>query len=221
MVMIDLDGTLIHTAPDLAASANRMLIELGLPSRDEAAIERWIGNGVSRFVKRTLTGELQAEPDPDLYRRAYPLFFKHYGERVSDQSRPYPGVVEGLRRLEADEYILVCITNKAEAFTSPLLKDLALDRYFRLVLAGDSLPKKKPDPQPLLYACEHFDVAPRHSLLVGDSLNDTQAARAAGMPVILVTYGYNRGRDVRELHPEAVIDSLVELPQYIRPYPDS
>lgn len=221
IVLIDLDGTLIHTAPDLADAANRMLIELGLPARNEAAVANWIGNGVSRLVKRALTGSMDAEPDPALYAKAYPLFLKHYGERVAARSRPFPGVVDGLQQLRAAGYRLACITNKAEAFTVPLLKALNLYSYFELVISGDSLPRKKPDPLPLLHACQHFGIRPEHGLLVGDSRNDTQAARAAGMPVICVTYGYNRGEDVRELQPEAVIDSLTELPSHIRLYSDA
>lgn len=221
MVMIDLDGTLIHTAPDLADAANRMLSELELPPRDEATVARWIGNGVSRLVKRALTGEMEAEPDAALYARAYPVFLEHYGARVANRSRPYPGVVEGLKQLRAGGYRLACITNKAEAFTLPLLRALGLQGYFELVLSGDSLRRKKPDPLPLLHACRHFGITPEHGLLVGDSGNDTQAARAAGMPVICVTYGYNRGQDVRELAPEAVVDSLTELPRFIRLYSDA
>ncbi|MEJ2108180.1 MAG: phosphoglycolate phosphatase, partial [Acidiferrobacteraceae bacterium] len=197
MVLVDLDGTLIHTAPDLAASANRMLEALGMATHDQARVETWIGNGVSRLVKRALTGDMDAEPEAELYDRAYPLFLQFYGEQVADRSRPYPGVIEGLEALKTAGFGLACITNKAEEFTVPLLKALQLDGYFSLVLSGDSLAKKKPDPLPLLHACEHFGVTPEHAVLVGDSVNDTQAARNAGMPVILVSYGYNRGQDVR------------------------
>lgn len=211
MVLVDLDGTLIHTAPDLAASANRMLEALGMATHDQARVETWIGNGVSRLVKRALTGDMDAEPKAELYDRAYPLFLQFYGEQVADRSRPYPGVIEGLEALKTAGFGLACITNKAEEFTVPLLKALQLDGYFSLVLSGDSLAKKKPDPLPLLHACEHFGVTPEHAVLVGDSVNDTQAARNAGMPVILVSYGYNRGQDVRELNPEAVVDSLVDV----------
>lgn len=212
MVLVDLDGTLIHTAPDLAASANRMLEALGMTTHEQARVETWIGNGVSRLVKRALTGDMDAEPEGELYDRAYPLFLQFYGEQVADRSRPYPGVLEGLEALKAAGFGLACITNKAEAFTIPLLKALKLDGYFSLVLSGDSLSKKKPDPLPLLHACEHFGVTPEHAVLVGDSVNDTQAARNAGMPVILVSYGYNRGQDVRELNPDAVVDSLADVP---------
>ena len=218
MVMIDLDGTLIHTAPDLAQSANLMLQDLSMPPHDLAKVTTWIGNGVSRLVKRALTDSMDRDPSAELFERGYARFTHHYGRLVADKSRPFPGVVEGLEMLQRQNFKLACITNKAAAFTLPLLAQLKLAHYFELVLSGDSLPKRKPDPLPLLHACKHFGITPDHGLLVGDSLNDTQAARAAGMPVICVTYGYNRGNDVRDLHPEAVIDSLVELPQYIKLY---
>lgn len=216
LVIIDLDGTLIDTAPDLAASANAMLEELGMGVYDRETSTTWIGNGISRFVKRALTGELNGEPDKALYDRAYPILLRHYAERVSRESRPYPGVREGMEQLQAAGFELACITNKAEAFTRPLLQDLSLADYFKLVLSGDSLPQRKPDPLPLLHACEIFGVTPAQGVLVGDSANDTEAARAAGMPVICVTYGYNRGLDVRTLGPVAVIESLTELPRHIR-----
>ncbi|MEE8482431.1 MAG: phosphoglycolate phosphatase, partial [Acidiferrobacterales bacterium] len=196
MVMIDLDGTLIDTAPDIAASANTMLEQLGLPTHDPALVATWIGNGVGRLVKRALIGSLDGEPDPAVYEKGYPIFLEAYAQCVSKESRPYPGVIEGLEALKRTGFSLTCITNKAEAFTLPLLKDLKMDTYFELIISGDSLPKKKPDPLPLLHACKHFGISPDHGVLVGDSINDTQAARAAGMPIILVPYGYNRGQDV-------------------------
>ena len=216
MVMIDLDGTLIDTAPDLAASANAMLQDLGLPIHDEAKVATWIGNGISRLVKRALTDDMDADPEPELFARAFPLFQDHYGRLLIARSRPYPGVVEGLETLQVTGYELVCITNKAEVFTLPLLEGLGLNGYFKLVISGDSLPRRKPDPLPLLHACEFFSITPDQGVLVGDSVNDTEAARAAGMPVICVTYGYNRGKDVRDLHPEVVIDSLSELAGYLQ-----
>ena len=218
MVMIDLDGTLIDTVPDLAAAADRMLADLGRPGWDEGHYRAWIGNGVPRFVKRALTGAMQAEPDAKLFEQAHAIFSRHYGEAVSDLSRPYPGVVAGLQRLQAQGFSLACITNKAEAFTIPLLKSLELYKYFRLVLSGDSLPKQKPDPLPLLHACRHFGISPDHGVLVGDSSNDVQAARAAGMPVICVTYGYNHDHDIRDSRPDAVVDSLTEVPPYLKLY---
>jgi phosphoglycolate phosphatase len=219
MVMVDLDGTLIHTAPDLADCANRMLAELGRSAVPIETVMAWIGNGVPRLVKRALTGEMWGEPDAALFDKALAIYQKHYAAHVSDLSRPFPGVVEGLAQLKARGFRLACITNKAEAFTLPLLKNLDLFRYFELILSGDSLPKQKPDPLPLLHACRHFGITPDHGLLVGDSSNDVEAARAAGMPVLCVPYGYNHGHDIRESHPDAVVGSLVEVDRHLTLYP--
>ena len=218
MVMIDLDGTLIHTAPDLAACANRMLADLGRAPAPVETVMTWIGNGVPRLVKRALTGQMLAEPEEALFEKALAIFQKHYLAHVSDLSRPFPGVVAGLDRLKARGFHLACITNKAEAFTLPLLKNLDLYKYFELVLSGDSLPKQKPDPLPLLHACKHFGITPDHGMLIGDSSNDVEAARAAGMPVLCVPYGYNHGHDIRESHPDAVVESLEAVAPYLTLY---
>jgi len=218
MVMIDLDGTLIHTAPDLAACANRMLADLGRAPAPVETVMTWIGNGVPRLVKRALTGQMMAEPEAALFDKALAIFQQHYLAHVSDLSRPFPGVVAGLDRLKAHGFRLACITNKAAAFTLPLLRNLDLYKYFELVLSGDSLPKQKPDPLPLLHACKHFGITPEHGMLIGDSSNDVEAARAAGMPVICVPYGYNHGHDIRESHPDAVVDSLEAVETYLTLY---
>lgn len=208
-VVVDLDGTLLHTAPDLAEAANRMLAELQLPPIAQDLIETFVGNGVSRLIKRVLTREMDGEPDAALFSRAQPIYEKHYGEVVSRNSRPFPGVLEGLEALKKNGFRLACITNKAEKFTLPLLKDTGLFGYFELILSGDSLPRRKPDPLPLLHVCEKFGIAADKLLLIGDSLNDTQAARAAGCHVFCVPYGYNRGADVHDLDLDAVVDSLL------------
>ena len=218
MVMIDLDGTLIHTAPDLAACANRMLADLGRAPYPVETVMTWIGNGVPRLVKRALTGQMMAEPEAALFDKALAIFQQHYLAHVSDLSRPFAGVVAGLERLKARGFHLACITNKAEAFTLPLLRNLDLYKYFELVLSGDSLPKKKPDPLPLRHACKHFGITPEHGVLIGDSSNDVEAARAAGMPVICVPYGYNHGHDIRASHPDAVVDSLEAVETYLTLY---
>lgn len=209
-VVIDLDGTLLDTAPDLADAAMAMASELGLPPIDLATVKTYIGNGVSRLVKRVLTRQMDAEPDAALFARALPAYEKHYGTHVSRKSRAFPGVVEGLAALKQAGFRIACITNKAEKFTVPLLKDTGLFDYFELILSGDTLPKKKPDPLPLLHACKEFGIQPADLLLIGDSLNDAQAARAAGCPVFVVPYGYNRGRDVRELDVDAIVPSLLD-----------
>lgn len=217
LVLLDLDGTLVDSAPDIADSANLMLADVGLPARAEHAVAGWIGDGVTRLVKRALTDTMDAEPDEALYQRAVARFYAHYAERLAARSRPFPGVIEGLEKLRTRGFELGCITNKAHAFTVPLLDRLDLAKYFKLTVSGDSLPRKKPDPLPLLHACRQLRTEPGRALFVGDSRNDVAAARGARMPVICVRYGYNHGRDIGEHHPDAVIDSLAELPDYLAP----
>jgi len=215
MVMIDLDGTLINTAPDLADCVNIMLERMGRDPWPLDKVSGWIGNGVSRLVKRALTDSMDGEPDSDDYEKGYALFLEAYGENVSAKSRPYDGVVAGLEKLKNMGFRLACVTNKAEAFTLPLLADLELDGYFELVVSGDSLPRKKPDPLPLTHACEYFGITPDQGILIGDSANDVKAAIAAGMPVICVNYGYNQGVDLTTLQTQGVIDSLDKLDQQL------
>lgn len=214
--MIDLDGTLLDTAPDLATAANMMLKELGKAQLPLETIQSYIGKGIEKLVKRSLTGDLDGEPDTDLLQRAMPLYERSYEKTLYVDTRAYPGVREGLNALRAGGFRLACVTNKAEAFTLPLLRAAELLDYFDIVVSGDSLPKKKPDPMPLLHACERFEIEPHDMLLVGDSLNDAQAARAAGSHVFCVPYGYNEGRDVYELDCDAIVPSLYEATKLIQ-----
>ncbi|MGA7981192.1 MAG: phosphoglycolate phosphatase [Chromatiaceae bacterium] len=211
MILVDLDGTLIDSVPDLAFCVDAMMERLGRPSHGEAAVRNWVGNGVERLVRRALIGRLDGEPADDDYERAYPIFIDLYRENTSQRSVLYPGVREGLDYLTAEGYPLGCVTNKAAQFTEPLLANLGIRDAFRIVISGDSLPRKKPDPMPLLHAAKHFGVSPADSLMVGDSVSDVKAARAAGFGIVCMTYGYNHGRDIREAEPDAVIDSLAEI----------
>jgi phosphoglycolate phosphatase len=207
-VLFDLDGTLLDTAPDLVTAANAMLGELALPALDAQSIKNFIGGGIATLVKRTLAASLESEPDAQLLERAMPLYEKHYAKVMLNQTRPFAGVVEGLQAMRAQGLRLACVTNKAERFTRPLLGATGLLDFFELLVCGDSLPKKKPDPLPLRHACAHFGVEPREVLLIGDSPLDTQAARAAGCHIFCVPYGYNQGRDVRELDCDAIVATL-------------
>jgi phosphoglycolate phosphatase len=209
-VVIDLDGTLLHTAPDLAEASNRMLAELGMPPVSEEKVTGYVGNGVAQLIKRVLTGTMHDEPAPELYERARKIYDRHYGDVFNLYSRPFPDVVAGLEAFKKAGYRMGCITNKIAKYTGPVLKSTGLYDYFDLILSGDTLPKMKPDPMPLLYACEQWKMRPDELLLIGDSANDTQAARAAGCHVFCVPYGYNHGRDVRELDSDAVVGGLLE-----------
>jgi phosphoglycolate phosphatase len=211
MILLDLDGTLIDSVPDLAFCVDAMMERLGRPPRGEAAVRNWVGNGVERLVQRALIGQLDGEPDAADYERAYPIFIELYRQNTSGRSVLYPGVREGLDYLKAEGYPLGCVTNKAAQFTEPLLRDLGIRGAFDIVISGDSLPCKKPDPMPLLHAAEHFGVSPGDALMVGDSVSDVKAARAAGFAIACMTYGYNHGVDIREAGPDAVMDSLAEI----------
>ena len=208
-VMIDLDGTLLDTAGELAAAAKSMLRELGREELPVETIRSYIGKGIQKLVKRSLTGSLDDEPDTTLFANAMPIYEREYANTLCVNTFPYPGVIKGLNALQRQGLRLACITNKAEAFTQPLLRGTGLLDYFEIVLSGDSLPRRKPDPLPLLHACKHFGILPHEMLLIGDSLNDTEAARAAGCHVFCVPYGYNEGRDVRELDCDADRKSVV------------
>jgi len=215
MILIDVDGTLVDSVPDLAFCVDEMMRRLGRPTHGEDAVRNWVGNGVERLVRRALTGQLDGEPSDEDFERAYPLFLDLYAENTSKRSVLYPGVREGLDYMKSQGYQLGCVTNKAGQFTIPLLRDLGIHDEFGIIVAGDTLPVKKPDPQPLLHAAAHFGVDAADSLMIGDSKSDVTAARAAGFQIICMSYGYNHGEDIRNYSPDAVIDSMAELPGLI------
>jgi phosphoglycolate phosphatase len=215
-VTIDLDGTLLDTIPDLAAAANMMLEELNRPPLEVELIRTFVGKGLPRLVERTLAAGPHGDAGPELNERALAIYERFYAEVNGRHTTVYPGVREALEILTAQGFPLACVTNKTGRFTTPLLELIGLAGYFEHVVAGDTLARKKPDPAPLLHACQALNIAPRDMLMIGDSYNDTQAARAAGCPVFCVTYGYNEGRDVRELEADALVDSLIDAVRLIQ-----
>lgn len=211
MILIDVDGTLVDSVPDLAYCVDEMMKQMDRPPYGEDMVRNWVGNGVERLVRRALIGQLDGEPDEVDFEKAYPIFLELYTENTSKRSVLYPGISEGLDFLQAAGYRLGCVTNKAAQFTIPLLKDLGIYAYFEIVISGDTLAKKKPDPLPLLHAAEYFAAEPANALMIGDSQSDVKAARAAGFRIICMSYGYNHGEDIREYKPDAVIDSMAEI----------
>lgn len=208
--MIDLDGTLVHTAPEIAAAANLMLADLGRAMLPYSQVESYIGDGAARLIKRCLTQQLNAEPEVSLFEQAEPMFFAHYAKNVTE-SKPYDGVIDGLQALWNKGYRLACVTNKPEEFTLPLLQKSGLADYFELVVSGDTLHKKKPDPIQLQHICAKFDVPEYEAMLVGDSATDVAAAQAAGCFIVTVPYGYNQGRPIDISQVDATINDLTEL----------
>jgi phosphoglycolate phosphatase len=209
--LLDLDGTLVDSIPDLAWSVNQTLLGLSLPERDILSIRNWVGNGLEKLLHRSLTNDFDGKADDALFEQAMSIFMSVYSENMCNLSTCYPGVLDGIAQLKEKQITLGCVTNKRGEFVGPILEKLGLMNDMSIVIAGDTLAKKKPDPLPLLHAATHFNKDPALSLMVGDSESDVKAARAAGFQIICVSYGYNHGRDIYETNPDAVIDSIADL----------
>lgn len=216
--IVDLDGTMVDTLGDFAEALNRMLRELALPAIGAQHIEHMVGKGSEHLLRSVLAHVLASEGQPvdaaqveSLYPAAWASYQKHYLAINGQYAQVYPGVVAGLQALQAAGLRLACLTNKPTDFAVPLLEAKGLDGYFSQVFGGDSFACKKPDPLPLLKTCEALGTAPARTLMLGDSSNDAQAARAAGCPVVLVTYGYNHGQPVRAVDADGFVNALAEF----------
>ncbi|MFM2476046.1 phosphoglycolate phosphatase [Celerinatantimonas sp. MCCC 1A17872] len=212
-IAFDFDGTLIDSGPDLALAINLMLKELGRDTFVSTVVQGWVGNGVEVLVKRALSGQENIAPDLDdaLYQDARARFDRLYGENLCVNTKPYPGVAQTLERLHDKQIPMAVVTNKPYPFTKALLVELGFDSYFDIVLGGESLPKRKPDPYPLQYVLEKRALEPSQMLMVGDSRNDILAAKAAGCPSFALTYGYNYGVPIAESDPDWVSDSIRDI----------
>ena len=215
LIMIDVDGTLVDSVPDLAYCIDEMMQKLGLQKWGEDKVRHWVGNGVPKLVERALTGELEGQPTQEVFDIAYPIFLDLYEDNNAQRSYLYDGVREGVDYLIFQGYQLGCVTNKSEQFTHPLLKALGIFNDFKIIISGDTLAKRKPDPMPLLYCAEHFNLKPKECLMLGDSVSDVKAARAAGFDIICMSYGYNHGNDIADENPDLVIDSMNQLSDHL------
>jgi len=211
LVLLDLDGTLVDSAPDLTGALNATLLELDHAPQPEARVRRWIGSGGRPLLRQALAAANGAAPDERLVDSAYERFLGHYAAQLDRHSRLYPQVRETLDALHQRDLRLGCVTNKPQRFTEPLLRSLGLDHDFAVVVCGDTLAVMKPDPAPLLHAARQCGVGAAASVMVGDTLADISAARAARCRAFWVSYGYSHGQDIAAAKPDAVLHSLAEL----------
>ncbi len=212
-ILFDLDGTLVDSAPDLALAVNHMLGSLERETFSADTIRSWVGNGAQTLVKRSLSGSsvINEEIDPELFAKALDIFLDFYAKNLCVDTVAYPNVPATLSGLKAQGYRLALVTNKPFGFIQPLLEGLALADHFELCLGGDSLPARKPDPLPLLHACERLGVDASECVMIGDSKNDILAADAANMQSIGVSYGYNYGEEITLYRPDRVVHDFAEI----------
>ncbi|HNR60373.1 MAG TPA: phosphoglycolate phosphatase [Thauera sp.] len=212
-VLFDLDGTLLDTITDLADAANLTLAELGRPLRSQDEIHSFVGKGIPNLVRRCMTEGTQAsDAEIDV---AIGVFRRHYAVVNGARTRIYPGITDTLDAMRALGLKLAVVTNKAEAFSLPLLERMGIAHHFDTVISGDTLDVKKPDPAVVRLACERLGVATADALMIGDSANDALAAQAAGMPVLLVTYGYSEGVPVDTIECDGLLSIATDALQYI------
>ncbi len=223
--IVDLDGTMVDTLGDFEEVLNRSLADLDLPRVTRALVERTVGKGSEHLIRSVLAHQLalpevkglanvcDARSVESLYEAAWQRYQHHYATINGEFAVVYPGVVEGLQQLREAGLQLACLTNKPLSFAKSLLQTKGLDHFFAHVFGGDSFERKKPDPLPLLKTCEALGASPAQALMVGDSSNDAQAARAAGCSVVLVRYGYNHGEPVDGVDADAHVDTLIDIPQ--------
>lgn len=213
VILFDLDGTLINSAPDLAVAVNHMLQKLNRNTFSEEAIDMWVGNGAQILVRRALSGQsaIDENLDPSLVENALNIFLDFYGKNLCNATVAYPNVFDTLLSLKDKNYRLAIVTNKPFAFIEPILEGLGMSDLFEFFLGGDSLAEKKPSPSPLLHVCNTLEVEVKACVMVGDSKNDILAANACGMQSVGVTYGYNYGEKIDVYAPTVVINDFAEL----------
>lgn len=213
--IIDLDGTMLHTAPDFHVAVNRMRQDLDLPPLAIETITNFVGKGTENLIRRVLSVDFGPQEVEAHFSLALQSYQRHYLEINGDYSSIYPGAQEGLKALRAKGLRLACVTNKPIALALPLLEKNGLRHYFEIVYGGDSLQKKKPDPYPLLKVCEDFALQPPQVVAIGDSSNDAQAARAAGCRVVNVPYGYNHGEPIQKVDSDGIVATLLDAADLI------
>jgi phosphoglycolate phosphatase len=213
--IVDLDGTMLDTVPDFQVAINCMRAELGLAPISADEIKLMVGKGSENLIRGVLAADFDAAGVEQRFDAAMASYQRHYLAINGEHSTLYDGVLEGLAAMKASGLRLACVTNKPIAFATPLLAQKGLAPYFEIVYGGDSLPRKKPDPLPLLQVCADFGLAPAQVVAIGDSSNDAEAARAAGCFVLTVPYGYNHGRSIHETDSDGIVSTLLEAASLI------
>lgn len=210
LILFDLDGTLVDSAFDLYRAMNVSLSVLELPRVTEEQVRTWIGKGTSLFCESVLK-HLTGQVDPIQHKHLLDTFLEIYNAEPCVDTQPFDGIVEFLEWGVAQQKTMICVTNKPEIPARKILEVLKMDHYFVDVIGGDRFEVRKPDPKPLLHCVDAFHSMPAHTLMIGDSSNDVEAARRAGIDCIVVSYGYNHGEDIQLCHPQLVVDNLKEL----------
>jgi phosphoglycolate phosphatase len=210
-LLFDLDGTLVDSVPDLAFAVDAMLRDMGKTEAGMEQVRLWVGNGAHMLVKRALSKNmLPKHIDEPFLEQAMKSFYHHYQQVNGLKSQLYPQVSGTLKHLRKVIPFMALVTNKPEQFTQPLLDHHQLPP-FDLLVCGDTLPTKKPDPAPLLYCLEKLGCHPQETVMIGDSVSDIKAAKAANIPVICVNYGYHQGEDLSAYQPDCLIEEFDEL----------
>lgn len=210
-LLFDLDGTLVDSVPDITAAINHTLSTVGLPLQPQQKIRQWVGNGAPRLLKRAMAGSVDGEPDSQLFAEALPLFYDYYAAHNNDHTVVYDGVTDTLKVFKQRGFTMACVTNKPARHTAPLLRATGLAGFFHSVVAGDTLQVQKPDPAPMRLAASELNLDTGQCLMVGDSLSDIRAAKAANMAMLCMTYGYNQGADLTGSGADYLVNRFCDL----------
>lgn len=208
-LVFDLDGTLVDTAPDLAAATNHVLTRFGLASVDEREIRQYVGNGALAMIRGALKAHGRSVPEAELH-GLFDMFIAHYAANIANTSSPYPGVIAALERFEDQGAKLAVCTNKLEAHSRLLLDALGMSRHFAALTGRDTLAACKPDPRHLTGTIELASGSPARAVMIGDSETDIATAKAAGVPVVAVTFGYSV-EPVASFTPDRIIGHYDDL----------
>ena len=215
LALFDLDGTLVDSAPDISLALNSALMDSSLPAISEQMVRSYIGEGSKRLVHRAITKKYEGVADKNQHDQVSKIFLNNYADNLFVKSKIYPKVKETLCELKNHKIYLGCVTNKPHEFAISLLKAADLIKYFAIIIGGDSLPKKKPDPEPIIYAIKKLGTRKENTTMIGDSITDLTAAKNAGVQSICVSYGYSGDVDLSTQNPDKIINSMEELPKAI------